>query len=199
MADILSQSQRHKNMVAIHSASTKPELKLRHALWQAGFRYRINDKKLPGKPDIVLPKYRTVIFVNGCFWHGHQGCKKYTIPQTNTEFWTKKISRNQERDQEIWRHLNAMGWNVIIIWECELTKRCLSETLSRVSDELQHNLSTRLVEQKERKESRAQYIKEQERKKAVSDSVLAELKQPCTLTSAHKELRPNPPCSESQQ
>ena len=81
MSDTLTPDQRHRNMAAIHSASTRPELKLRHALWQLGFRYRMNDRKLPGKPDIVLPKYRTVIFVHGCFWHGHNGCKFYTVPK----------------------------------------------------------------------------------------------------------------------
>lgn len=106
MADRHTPEQRHKNMSAVHSASTKPEILLRHELWLKGYRYRVNVKHLPGSPDIVLPKYRTVIFVNGCFWHGHQGCTKYTVPKTNTNFWKAKVTRNQERDQEVcvnWR------------------------------------------------------------------------------------------------
>ena len=123
-------------MAAIHSASTKPELKLRHALWSQGFRYRMNDKKLPGKPDLVLPKYRTIIFIHGCFWHGHKGCKYYTVPKTNIEFWTAKVSRNQERDQRVWRELEAAGWSVIIVWECELKKAILNNTIDRVEAEI---------------------------------------------------------------
>ena len=86
MPDVLSPEQLHRNMAAIHSASTKPELKLRHALWQMGFRYRVNDRRLPGSPDIALPKYRTVIFVHGCFWHGHKDCRLFSVPKTNPEF-----------------------------------------------------------------------------------------------------------------
>ena len=132
MADILTEEQRHKAMASIHSVSTKPELKLRHALWRLGFRYRMNDKRMPGKPDIVFPKYRAVIFVHGCFWHGHKGCRNYTVPKTNTEFWTAKVVRNQERDQRVWRELEAMGWSVIIVWECELKKTKLPGTIDRV-------------------------------------------------------------------
>ena len=136
MADTLTESQRHYVMSQVHSASTKPELTLRHALWRLGFRYRVNDKRLPGKPDIVLPKYRTVVFVHGCFWHGHTGCGRYTIPKTNTEFWMIKIARNQARDQKVWRRLEAHGWSVIVVWECELDKAHLPGTVERVADEI---------------------------------------------------------------
>ena len=139
MPDTLTPAQRHRNMAAIHSASTKPELRLRHALWRLGFRYRINDKRLPGSPDIVLPKYRTVIFVHGCFWHGHKGCRNYTVPKSNTDFWTAKVARNQERDQEVWRKLEAKGWMVIIVWECELAKSRLDKTVMRVESEILEN------------------------------------------------------------
>ena len=139
MSDVLSPEQRHRNMAAIHSVCTKPELKLRHALWHLGFRYRVNDKRLPGKPDIVLPKYHTVIFVHGCFWHGHKGCKNYTIPKTNTAFWIAKVARNQERDQIVWRQLEAQGWNVIIVWECQLRRDELDETVSRVEADIKKN------------------------------------------------------------
>ena len=118
--DKLTSQQRHANMSAIHGKDTKPEMIVRRGLWKRGFRYRLNHKRLPGHPDLVLRKYKTCIFINGCFWHGHEGCKYYTIPKTNTEFWVKKISRNQERDLEAKQKLKAMGWNCITVWECEL-------------------------------------------------------------------------------
>ena len=139
MPDVLSPEQRHRNMAAIHSASTKPELKLRHALWQMGFRYRVNDRRLPGSPDIALPKYRTVIFVHGCFWHGHKDCRLFSVPKTNPEFWTAKITRNQERDQKVWRQLEAKGWSVIIVWECRLKKNVFQDTVSLVEEEILRN------------------------------------------------------------
>lgn len=111
-----------KRVIAYIPEMVEPELKLRHSLWHLGFRYRVNDKRLPGSPDIVLPKYRTVIFIHGCFWHGHRDCKFYTVPKTNTEFWTAKVARNQERDQEVWRQLETKGWAVVIVWECQLKK-----------------------------------------------------------------------------
>lgn len=126
-------------MASIHSASTKPELCLRKALWQRGFRYRLNDRRLPGSPDLVLPRYRTVIFVHGCFWHGHDGCSKYTIPKTNTDFWVAKVKRNKERDQEVWRQLEAKGWCVIIVWECELRKNLFEATIAHVINDLRTN------------------------------------------------------------
>ena len=145
MADKLSIEQRHRNMAAIRAKDTKPEMIVRKYLWSHGYRYRLNHTRLPGKPDIVLRKYRTCIFVNGCFWHGHglaalevnseegivnsgdyrmlvssECCK---IPNTNREFWVKKIVRNRERDLEVRQKLAAMGWHCITIWECELTTR----------------------------------------------------------------------------
>jgi DNA mismatch endonuclease (patch repair protein) len=95
MADRLTSSQRHRNMSAVKGKDTKPEKLVRKYLWSRGFRYRLNSPRLPGHPDLVLRKYRTCIFVNGCFWHGHEGCKSFTIPKTNTDFWEKKIRRNQ--------------------------------------------------------------------------------------------------------
>ena len=106
--DHLTPQQRHKNMAAIHNKNTKPEMIVRKGLWCRGFRYRLNSPKLPGHPDLVLKKYRTCIFVNGCFWHGHEGCCK--IPNTNQEFWVTKIRRNQERDIETQKRLAEMGW-----------------------------------------------------------------------------------------
>ena len=176
MSDVLTPDQRHRNMAAIHSASTKPELALRRALWRLGFRYRVNEKRLPGTPDIVLPRYRTVIFVHGCFWHGHKGCKFYTVPKTNTDFWTSKIARNQERDQEVWRQLEAKGWAVIIVWECQLKKACFSETVQQVKAEIISNGERFTKEREERKASRQAYLKERKARKEREASLLVPLK-----------------------
>ena len=120
MSNFQTSPQRHANMAAIHGKDTKPEMVVRKWLWRHGYRYRLNHPRLPGKPDIVMRKYRTCIFVNGCFWHGHEGCRYYTIPKTNTEFWVNKVKRNKERDLKVQHELAAMGWHSITIWECEL-------------------------------------------------------------------------------
>lgn len=121
MADVLTPEQRRYNMSRIRSQNTKPEELVRKYLFSQGFRYRKNDVRLPGKPDIVLPKYKTVIFVNGCFWHGHNGCRYFVWPKSNEEFWKNKIESNISRDDMNFNLLRQLGWNVIIIWECELT------------------------------------------------------------------------------
>ena len=142
--DKLSAEQRHKNMAAIHSKDTKPEMIVRKGLWSKGFRYRLNSPRLPGHPDLVLKKYRTCIFVNGCFWHGHNVevksengevkssvcCK---IPNTRQEFWVAKIKRNQERDIETQKRLAEMGWHCITIWECELKPSKREQTLKSLA------------------------------------------------------------------
>ena len=164
--DKLSAQQRHANMAAIRSKDTKPEMILcrakrqsravRRGLWKRGFRYRLNYKRLPGHPDLVLRKYRTCIFVNGCFWHGHkcsltpdpspkgegstdlessECCK---IPKTNREFWVAKICRNKERDKEEQKQLAAMGWHCITVWECELKPSKREETLESIAFTLNH-------------------------------------------------------------
>lgn len=120
MPDTLSKTQRHKCMSSIQGKNTKPEILVRKGLHARGFRFRLYNKKLPGSPDIVLPKYGVVIMVNGCFWHGHKGCRYATKPKTNVEFWETKIARNRHRDEVTEAHLHALGWHVIIIWECEL-------------------------------------------------------------------------------
>ena len=133
--------QRHKNMAAIHSKDTKPEMIVRKGLWSRGFRYRLNSPRLPGHPDLVLKKYRTCIFVNGCFWHGHnvaikdktlnsECCK---IPNTRREFWLAKIKRNQDRDIETQKRLAEMGWHCITIWECELKSSKREQTLKSLA------------------------------------------------------------------
>ena len=117
-------------MSCIKGKNTKPEEIVRKYLFSQGFRCRKNDKRLPGTPDIVLPKFRTVIFVNGCFWHGHQGCRYFVVPKTNTDFWMNKIDTNRIRDQKKISELEAMGWKVIVIWECELKPGKQDDTLS---------------------------------------------------------------------
>ena len=142
--DKLTPQQRHANMAAIRSKDTKPEMIVRRGLWKRGFRYRLNHKRLPGHPDLVLRKYRTCIFVNGCFWHGHgielkietwkienSICCK--IPKTNREFWVAKIRRNMERDTEDLRKLAAMGWHCITVWECDLKPSKREATLNALA------------------------------------------------------------------
>ena len=147
--DRLTKQQRSSNMAAIHGKDTKPEMVVRKWLWGHGFRYRLNHPRLPGKPDIVMRKYRTCIFVNGCFWHGHhvqlqtaqidngqlimdnsECCK---IPKMNREFWVAKIRSNQERDKRVQHELAAMGWHSITIWECELKPKVREKTLESLA------------------------------------------------------------------
>ena len=132
MTDRLTPAQRHNVMSRIHGKGTKPELKVRQWLWCHGYRYRLNVKTVPGKPDIVMRRYRTAIFVNGCFWHGHEGCDKFKMPQTHVEFWVNKIKRNQERDQKNYQLLHDNGWQVIVVWECQLTPKRIEETMLKV-------------------------------------------------------------------
>ena len=171
----VSSAQRHDIMASVHTANTKPEVLLRQKLWHFGFRYRVNTKDLPGSPDIVLPKYRTAIFVHGCFWHGHNGCKKYTVPKTNTEFWVAKVARNQERDQEVWRKLEAKGWSVIIVWECQLKKGSIDETVQWVTEEIVQNGEAYRAAQEERKISRENYRKEQKARKERERVLISEI------------------------
>lgn len=116
-------------MSQIHAANTKPEMLVRSYLFARGLRYRKNVKNLPGKPDIVLKKYKTVVFVNGCFWHGHQGCKYFVMPKSNTEYWNAKISHNIKHDKAVHVELENLGWNVITVWECKLKKDKRENTL----------------------------------------------------------------------
>ena len=138
MADVHSPETRSYNMSRIQGKDTKPEEKVRKYLFSQGFRYRKNDKRLPGKPDIVLPKYKTVIFVNGCFWHKHEGCKYFVWPKTNEDFWRAKILANVSRDQKNMKLLSELGWNVIVIWECELKEQHFSTTMDILVAHLQN-------------------------------------------------------------
>ena len=126
MADNHSKAVRSKNMSHIRSTDTKPEIAVRRYLFSQGFRYRKNVKKIPGCPDIVLPKYKTVIFVNGCFWHKHD-CSKFVWPTSNQEYWFSKIKRNVERDKKNYSLLKSQGWKVLIVWECQLNKKSLMQ------------------------------------------------------------------------
>lgn len=138
MADTKTPAERSENMSRIRSTNTKPEEIVRKYLFSHGFRYRKNDKRYPGKPDIVLPKYRTIIFVNGCFWHMH-GCSRSRLPRSNQDYWKPKIERNILRDAENQQKLEANGWKVVVVWECELKKRIAEERLSRLCDEIREN------------------------------------------------------------
>lgn len=132
--DVLTPEQRKKNMTAIKGRNTKPEMLVRRVLFARGFRFRIHRKELPGNPDIVLRKYKTVIFVNGCFWHRHENCKYASTPAANAAFWQKKFRENVARDLRNCELLRKMGWNVVIIWECQLKlwdEHLLGENLER--------------------------------------------------------------------
>jgi len=134
--DVHSKETRSYNMSRIKGKETKPEVTVRKFLFSEGFRYRKNDKRYPGTPDIVLPKYRTVIFVNGCFWHKHEGCRYFVWPENNKEFWKNKIEANVERDNRNYELLKKLGWNVIVIWECELKKNRRVETLETLKEKI---------------------------------------------------------------
>jgi DNA mismatch endonuclease (patch repair protein) len=135
MADVHDKKTRSYNMSRIRSKDTKPEMLVRKFLHANGFRFRLHDKKLPGKPDIVLPKYKTVIFVNGCFWHGHEGCKYFVVPKTRTGWWLEKIGRNKENDKKKAKALRKEGWKVVEIWECRL-KTDFEKKLNQVINNL---------------------------------------------------------------
>lgn len=134
--DNRSKEARSRNMSNIPSKNTKPEETVRKYLFAHGLRYRKNVSKLPGKPDIVLPKYKTVVFVNGCFWHGHEGCKYFVPPKTNTEFWYAKFQYNQERDALNFQKLRDLGWRILIVWECEIRHGDADKRLERLVEEI---------------------------------------------------------------
>ena len=139
--DKFSQKKRSEIMSKISGKETKPEILVRKYLFAKGFRYRKNVKTLPGKPDIVLSKYKTVIFVNGCFWHGHKNCKKANLPRTNLNFWKEKIYKNIIRDKKNIHDLKKMGYNVIVVWQCTLTIKRREETLEKLKEDLLSSLS----------------------------------------------------------
>lgn len=134
MADVHDKITRSYNMSRIRAKNTKPEIIVRSYLFGKGFRYRLHSKNLPGKPDIVLPKYKTVIFINGCFWHGHEGCRYFVVPQTRTDWWLGKIRLTQKQNVENTKKLEAAGWKVLTIWECQLKNELREQTLLHLTD-----------------------------------------------------------------
>lgn len=140
MADIVSPEKRSDMMSGIRGKNTKPEIIVRSLLHRLGYRFRLHRKDLPGRPDIVLPKWRTVIFVNGCYWHGHDDCHLFRPPKTRTEFWTNKIEGNQARDRRNYASLEEAGWTVLVIWECAVSKK-----LSLTDEQLEIAIASALV------------------------------------------------------
>ncbi len=136
MADVHEPKTRSYNMSQIKATDTKPEMVVRKYLHSKGFRYRLHVKDLPGKPDLVLPMYKTVIFVHGCFWHAHEECKYFKLPKTRTEWWYGKLNSNKARDEKHYQELKGMNWNVIVIWECKLNPKMQEETLNKLVNQL---------------------------------------------------------------
>lgn len=141
MADVHDKITRSYNMSRIKGKNTSPEILVRKHLFSKGFRFRLHNSKLTGKPDIILPKYKTVIFVNGCFWHGHENCRYAVTPKTRTEFWKSKINRTKERDKNAHLELSKSGWNVLVVWECKLKTKEVKQTLNRIIDEIRDKRS----------------------------------------------------------
>ncbi|MFN8244913.1 MAG: very short patch repair endonuclease [Ferruginibacter sp.] len=139
MADVHTREQRSYNMAQIKSVNTKPEILVRSSLHAKGYRYRLHVKTLPGKPDIVLSKYHAVIFVHGCFWHGHANCKYFKVPQTRTQWWLDKINRNRSLDKKNIKALKKLGWKVIVIYECHLKSKYLDRTIEKIIQKLKYN------------------------------------------------------------
>lgn len=137
--DIHNKATRSYNMSKIKGKETKPEVLVRKFLFSKGFRYLKNDKRYPGTPDIVLPKYKTVIFVNGCFWHKHEGCKYFKWPEDNADFWKNKIGTNVQRDERNYKKLRSLGWNVLVVWECELKKEYRENTLDSLTNKIKYD------------------------------------------------------------
>jgi DNA mismatch endonuclease (patch repair protein) len=139
MADIYSKQKRSLIMASISGKETKPEISVRKYLFKQGYRYRKNVKLLPGKPDIVLPKLKTIILIHGCYWHGHNNCKKAAKPTSNTDFWVEKIGKNVQRDKKVKRELKYLGWKVITIWECQLkNKKLFDDRMKRLITQLKN-------------------------------------------------------------
>lgn len=138
MPDVHTPETRSYNMSRIRGKDTKPEIAVRKFLFSQGFRYRKNVRKMPGAPDIVLPKYKTCIFVNGCFWHKHDGCRYFVWPKSNVEFWRDKIEKNVARDQKNYDLLRTEGWNVIVVWECEI-KHDFENIMTELTESIKNN------------------------------------------------------------
>lgn len=184
----MTPEQRHDCMASIHSEDTRPEQAVRRELWHRGYRFRKCVRTLPGTPDIVLPKYRTCIFVNGCFWHGHKGCSKFVMPKTRTEFWVNKIARNQERDLVNIQRLESIGWSTITVWECELGKSGIENTMEKIESMLEENRTKWEAYQAHRRESRKFAIEQARRRREVNAIIEAELKERFSIPERIKRL-----------
>ncbi len=161
MADVLTSNQRKYCMSRIRGKNTKPEIMVRKGLHARGFRFRLHNKKLPGSPDIVLLKYGVAIMINGCFWHGHMGCRYATKPKSNIEFWESKIARNRHRDEVTEAHLLALGWHVITIWECEL--RRADKTAERIDKLVEEICDAGLMKQKRAEQTKVSRMEAKQR------------------------------------
>ena len=188
MPDRMTPEQRHDCMASIHSEDTRPEQAVRRELWHRGYRFRKCVRTLPGTPDIVLPKYRTCIFVNGCFWHGHKGCSKFVMPKTRTEFWLNKIARNQERDLVNIQRLESIGWSAITVWECELGKSSIENTMEKIESMLEENRTKWELYQAHRRESRKFAIEQARRRREVNAFIEAELKERFSIPERIRRL-----------
>ena len=188
MPDRMTPEQRHDCMASIHSEDTRPEQVVRRELWHRGYRFRKCVRTLPGTPDIVLPKYRTCIFVNGCFWHGHKGCSKFVMPKTRTEFWANKIARNQERDLVNIQRLESIGWSAITVWECELGKPVIDNTMEKVEAMLAENRTKWEAYQQHRRESRKFAIEQARRRREINAIIEAELQERFSIPERIKRL-----------
>lgn len=188
MPDRMTPEQRHDCMASIHSEDTRPEQAVRRELWHRGYRFRKCVRTLPGTPDIVLPKYRTCIFVNGCFWHGHKGCSKFVMPKTRTEFWVNKIARNQERDLVNIQRLESIGWSAITVWECELGKSSIENTMEKIESMLEENRTKWEAYQVHRRENRKFAIEQARRRREVNAIIEAELKKTFSIPERIKRL-----------
>ena len=188
MPDRMTPEQRHDCMASIHSEDTRPEQAVRRELWHLGYRFRKCVRTLPGTPDIVLPKYRTCIFVNGCFWHGHKGCSKFVMPKTRTEFWVNKIARNQERDLVNIQRLESIGWSAITVWECELGKSSIENTMEKIKSMLEENRTKWEAYQAHRRESRKFAVEQARRRREVNAIIEAELKERFSIPERIKRL-----------
>lgn len=188
MPDRMTPEQRHDCMASIHSEDTRPEQAVRRELWHRGYRFRKCVRTLPGTPDIVLPKYRTCIFVNGCFWHGHKGCSKFVMPKTRTEFWANKIARNQERDLVNIQRLESIGWSAITVWECELGKSGIENTMEKIESMLEENKTKWEAYQAHRRESRKFAIEQARRRREINAIIEAELKERFSIPERIRRL-----------
>lgn len=177
----MTSEQRHHCMSMIRSRDTGPELLVRRFLFRNGFRYRLNDKSLPGTPDIVLKRWNTVVFINGCFWHGHRNCRLFVMPRTNAGFWENKIETNRRRDAAVAARLEARGWKVETVWECELAPDRVDSTLALLAGKIRANGELHEKEVRERRNRRAEYLEGRRRKLSEMSGVLEKFRIPASV------------------